>query len=183
LALTANALRGEANRARAAGLDEYMTKPVQLAALRVMLGKWMPQASGAATPAAFPKKKYIQDKSIMDISVLEALVGDDPAIVNEFLTDYLASSRNNMEEMRAVLAVGDARQVGTLAHKLKSSSRAVGALALGDLCAELENLGKTEDMEAIAKTMVQFDACLTEVDAAISRILADSEPYPKKDKK
>lgn len=183
LALTANALRGEASRAHAAGLDEYMTKPVQLAALRVMLGKWMPQASGSAIPMAVPKKKHVQDKSIMDIAVLEALVGDDPAIVNEFLNDYLASSRDNMVEMRAVLAAGDARQVGTLAHKLKSSSRAVGALALGDLCAELENLGKTEDMEAIAKTMVQFEACLTEVEAAISRILADSGPYPKKDKK
>jgi CheY-like chemotaxis protein/HPt (histidine-containing phosphotransfer) domain-containing protein len=183
LALTANALRGEASRAHAAGLDEYMTKPVQLAALRVMLGKWMPQGSGSATPTALPKKKHAQDKSIMDIAVLEALVGDDPAIVNEFLTDYLASSRDNMEEMRAVLAAGDSRQVGTLAHKLKSASRAVGALALGDLCAELENLGKTEDMEAIAKTMVQFEACLTEVEAAISTILADSGPYPKKDKK
>ena len=183
LALTANALRGEANRARAAGLDEYMTKPVQLAALRVMLEKWMPQASGSATAAALPKKKHDQDKSVMDVSVLEALVGDDPVIVNEFLTDYLASSRDNMEEMHAVLAVGDARQVGSLAHKLKSSSRAVGALALGDLCAELENLGKTEDMDAIAKTMVKFDACLVEVEAAISRILEDSGPYPKKDKK
>jgi len=119
----------------------------------------------------------------MDVSVLEALVGDDPAIVNEFLTDYLASSRDNMEEMHAVLAAGDARQVGSLAHKLKSSSRAVGALALGDLCAELENLGKTEDLDAIAKTMVKFDACLAEVEAAISRILEDSGPYPKKDKK
>jgi hypothetical protein len=38
-------------------------------------------------------------------------------------------------------------------------------------------------MEAIAKTMVQFEACLTEVEAAISTILADSGPYPKKDKK
>ena len=182
LALTANALRGEASRARAAGLDEYMTKPVQLVALRVMLGKWMPQGSGSATPTAFAKKKHVQDKSIMDIAVLEALVGDDPAIVNEFLTDYLASSRDIMEEMRAVLAAGDPRQVGSLAHRLKSSSRAVGALVLGDLCAELENLGKTEDMAAIVKTMVQFDASLTKVEAAISRILADAGPYPKKEK-
>ncbi|MDP2677999.1 MAG: response regulator [Rhodoferax sp.] len=183
LALTANALRGEANRAHAAGLDEYMTKPVQLVALRLMLGKWMPQGSGSVTPTVLPKKRHVQDKSIMDISVLEALVGDDPAIVNEFLTDYLESSRDNMEEMRVVLAAGDSRQVGSLAHKLKSSCRAVGALALGDLCAELENLGKTEDMAAIAKTMVQFDACLTEVEAAISRILADAGQYPKKERK
>jgi PAS domain S-box-containing protein len=178
LALTANALRGEANRARAAGLDEYMTKPVQLVALRAMLGKWMPQASGSATPTAVPKKKQVQDKSIIDVTVLEALVGDDPAIVNEFLTVYLASSRDIMEEMRVILAAGDSCQVGALAHKLKSSSRAVGALALGDLCAELENLGKTEDMAAIEKAMVQFKAHLTMVEAAISLILVDCGQSP-----
>ncbi|MDP3863077.1 MAG: response regulator [Rhodoferax sp.] len=183
LALTANALRGEANRARAAGLDEYMTKPVQLVALRAMLGKWMPQASGSAIPTAVPKKKQVQDKSIIDVTVLEALVGDDPAIVNEFLTVYLASSRDIMEEMRVILAAGDSCQVGALAHKLKSSSRAVGALALGDLCAELENLGKTEDMAAIEKAMVQFKAHLTMVEAAISLILVDCGQSPMEGKK
>lgn len=183
LALTANALRGEASRARAAGLDEYMTKPVQLAALRVMLEKWMPQGSDSTTRAALAKKKQVHDKSIIDVTMLEALVGDDPVIVSELLTDFLAASRDIKEDMSVLLATGDSRQVGALAHKLKSSSRAVGALALGDLCAELENLGKTDDLKAIEKTMVQFKAHLTMVEAAISLILVDCEQSLREEKK
>ena len=173
LALTANALRGEANRARAAGLDEYMTKPVQLPTLRTMLEKWLPHATVSSAPAAPQKKNRRQETSIVDIAVLENLVGDDPATVNEFLTDYLTSSRLLAEEMRAALAAGDSRQVGTIAHKLKSSSRAVGALVLGDLCAELENFGKTGDPEAIAQGVAQFDAGLAKVEAEIAGFLAE----------
>jgi DNA-binding response OmpR family regulator len=53
LALTANALRGEANRARSAGMDEYLTKPVQLHLLRAALEKWLPRTNGS-TPSAAP---------------------------------------------------------------------------------------------------------------------------------
>jgi CheY-like chemotaxis protein/HPt (histidine-containing phosphotransfer) domain-containing protein/two-component sensor histidine kinase len=172
LALTANALRGEANRARAAGLDEYMTKPVQLSALRSMLEKWMPQAAGSVATAAPQKKNRRQETSIVDITVLENLIGDNPATVNEFLTDYLAFARHLAVEMRAAVDAGDPRQIGFIAHKLKSSSRSIGALALGDLCAEIENSGKTGDMTAIAQGMAQFDVSLERVEADIAGILA-----------
>ncbi len=108
---------------------------------------------------------------VLNLSVLEGLVGDDPATVNEFLSDYLASSRDIAKEMRAAFAAGDSRQVGALAHKLKSSSRAVGALALGELCARLESLGKAGDPEAIAQCMARFDAVLGKVEEEIARLL------------
>jgi HPt (histidine-containing phosphotransfer) domain-containing protein len=149
-----------------------MTKPVQLSALRSMLEKWMPQAAGLAAPVAPQKNPPRKKISVLDIAVLEGLVGDDPATVNEFLTDYLASSRLLAKEMHAALAAGEARQVGAIAHRLKSSSRAVGALALGDLCAGLENLGKTGDPEAIAQGVAQFDAALAKVEAEIAGNLA-----------
>jgi signal transduction histidine kinase/DNA-binding response OmpR family regulator len=172
LALTANALRGEANRARAAGLDEYMTKPVQLSALRSMLEKWMPQATGSTAPAAPQKKNRRPETSIVDITVLENLIGDNPATVNEFLTDYLTFARHLAVEMHAAVDAGDPQQIGFIAHKLKSSSRSVGALALGDLCAGIENSAKTGDMTAIAQGMAQFDVSLAKVEAKIAGILA-----------
>lgn len=47
VALTANALKDEARRCLALGMDGYMTKPVQLAELKAMLAKWLPDAAGA----------------------------------------------------------------------------------------------------------------------------------------
>ena len=75
--------------------------------------------------------------------------------------------------MHAAIAAGDARHAGAIAHKLKSSSRSVGALALGDLCAGLENFGRTGDKAAIVQSMAQFDAALVKVEAEIARLLAE----------
>jgi DNA-binding response OmpR family regulator/HPt (histidine-containing phosphotransfer) domain-containing protein len=177
LALTANALQGEANRARVAGIDEYLTKPVRLPALQAALDAWLPVANGAAPSAARPQETYggPAGRSV-DVMVLKGLVGDDPTVVDELLREYLASVRRQTSELRTALAGGDARQVGAIAHKLKSSSRSVGALALGDLCAELENAGRAADKVAIAHRIVQFDAALSDVEADIAGLLAPRQP-------
>ena len=133
LALTANALRGEANRARSAGMDEYLTKPVQLHLLRAALEKWLPRTNGSIPSAALPEESRDgRAAPVVDVAVLRGLVGDDAGTVREFLSDYLASAGRLAAELRAAVAAGDTQQVGAVAHKLKSSSRSVGALAFGD---------------------------------------------------
>lgn len=124
LALTANALRGEANRARSAGMDEYLTKPVQLHRLRVALEKWLPRTNGS-TPSAAPPEESRDGRAapVVDVAVLRGLVGDDAGTVREFLSDYLASARRLAAELRAAVVAGDTQRVGAVAHKLKSSSR------------------------------------------------------------
>ena len=172
IALTANALRGEANRARAVGMDEYLTKPVPLQQLRTTLEKWLPRDIDAATSAPAPAAAEDDVASLVDTAVLKELVGDDPATVHDFLADYLGSARRLAGEMAAAAATGDLRLVGTLAHKLKSSSRSVGALALGDLCAGLENAGKGGGTATIAQEMQEFKAAMAAVEEEIRELLA-----------
>lgn len=173
LALTANALRGEANRTLAAGMDEYLTKPVQIHILKTMLEKWLPQEGQTAAPlpamAAFLNDREAQ---IVDVTVLTGLVGNDPATVQEFLTAYLASARRLADELRTAGAEDDAKQVGAVAHKLKSSSRSVGALGLGDLCADLENACAAGSKAAVDAGMAQFETAWAEVEAEIIHLLA-----------
>ena len=52
LALTANALRGEASRALAAGMDQYLTKPLQLHLLDEAIAKWLPPQILGSVPEA-----------------------------------------------------------------------------------------------------------------------------------
>src|SRR5690349_19571492 len=75
----------------------------------------------------------------VDVAVLKKLVGNDPAMVRRVLATYRASARRLADEWQAARAAHDIRRIGAIAHQLKSSSRAIGALAFGDLCAELEN--------------------------------------------
>ncbi|MBE0546708.1 MAG: response regulator [Rubrivivax sp.] len=177
LALTANALLGEAARAQAAGMDEYMTKPLRLHLLEAALAKWLPRDRGDTIPGTLPgdlndAPSRAQMAEAVDVTVLQALVGDDPAVVREFLADYRTAVRRMATELRAAGVAHDMRQIGAIAHKLKSSSRSVGALALADVCAELENASRCASRDDVWRHMRTLDAGLLAVDAQIGDLLA-----------
>ena len=132
-AWTANALGDEIEKWRTAGMDELLVKPVSLNQLEEVLARWLPGAAADsaatnATSAVPPAPTFAS----LDVSVLAALVGDDPATLREFLLDFRASAATIAAELSAACAAGDAARAGALAHKLKSSARSVGALALGE---------------------------------------------------
>lgn len=172
IALTANAIQGEAARATAVGMDGYLTKPLQLSRLQAVLEQHFPaqEASRAEKTPLLPLTETDLAAAV-DIDVLKSIVGDDTEVVRELLGDYLKSVRSLATEIRAHCAHGRGREAGSVAHKLKSSSRSVGAIALGDLCAQLENAGRGGDLATLANWVQQFDAALMEVEQAIARLL------------
>jgi CheY-like chemotaxis protein/HPt (histidine-containing phosphotransfer) domain-containing protein/anti-sigma regulatory factor (Ser/Thr protein kinase) len=187
IALTANALKGEAERCRAIGMDDYLSKPVQLVYLGAMLEKWLPadavpdlrgEPADAVPPAPTlgagetPTILPAPTLASLDVSVLAALVGDDPAVIREFLLDFRASATTIAAELAAACATGDAARAGALAHKLKPSARSVGALALGAICAELEDAGKAGRSAALAAPMLRFDKEMATVAAALADLTA-----------
>ncbi len=177
LALTANASRSEAVRAQAVGMDDYLTKPVLLHLLKAAIAKWLPRADGDAAFAAFADELRAapgrdQAAAEMDLRVLKGLVGDDPEILRELLVEYRISAGRLATELQAARAADDLRRIGAIAHKLKSSSRSVGAMALGDVCAELENASRTGARAAVLQGLAQFEARLQAVDAHLGDLLA-----------
>ncbi|MGG1944563.1 PAS domain S-box protein [Trinickia sp. NRRL B-1857] len=173
IALTANAVQGEAARAKAVGMDGYLTKPLQLARLQAVLDSHFPvDDTPAASEVAPPPEPAPAHTCAVDIEVLKGIVGDDPETVRELLCDYQQSVGRLAGELRAHCEAGRGREAGAIAHKLKSSSRSVGALTLGDLCAELENAGKAGDLALLANWAKQFDAALAAVEQSLDRLLA-----------
>ncbi len=157
IAYTANALKGEADRCLAAGMDDYISKPVQLAKLEAILKKWLPVSlESASVPQSSPVP--------VDVGVLKALVGDDEAMIRDFLSDFRATTAKTAVELRAAYADGQAATAGELAHKLKSSAHSVGALALGGLCAEIEQYGRAGDKDALAALLPWFEQELAKVE-------------------
>ncbi len=176
LALTANALKGEASRARAAGMDDYLTKPIQLKVLKAALETWM-NTSKPSTPAPPVVTAVAPDVAsaapvAVDLSVLTGLVGDDPGVVDEFLRDYLASVRSLAPGLDAARHAGDLPKIATIAHKLKSSSRSIGAMVLGDLCAELEQAGRAGVRDAVDRFAQDFEAERVRVEACLQEALS-----------
>ena len=170
IAVTANAMRGEDRRCLDAGMDDFIAKPVQLEVLRRVLQRWAPADSkpvmpqtAKATAAEVPEPAL----ALLDPRVLARLIGDDEAMIGEFLTEYRSSLLDSARQMQAARAAGDWKGVGEIAHRLKSASRSVGALQLGELCAALEAAGRANRPEDAERLMQGFGTAVDAVSSAI----------------
>jgi PAS domain S-box-containing protein len=157
IAFTANALKAEEAHCLAIGMDDYLSKPVQLLNLKAMLEKWLPVA-----PAPDILNQNIPTVSeipmAVNINVFKTLTGiNDETMIQSFLHDFRLSAEKIAMELRTRHAAGELAAIGALAHKLKSSSRTMGALALGDLCEEMERAGKNENSSGLVELMEKFE--------------------------
>ena len=153
LALSANALQGEAVRARAAGIDEYLTKPMQLRLLGDALEMWLAAAPELVGPAPANGRAA----PVFDPAVLPLFVGHDSESLRDCLEQYLISAQVLATEIRSTFASRELQQLGASAHKLKSSSRAVGALALAVACERLEEAALDENRTVLAGCAAAFE--------------------------
>lgn len=154
IAYSASALREDNNRVAAAGIDECLRKPVSLATLKTTLDRWLEKSKPIPASASGAPVKTAP----VDVSILEGLVGNDPAVIDEFLEDFRVFAVKTAAEVQAALDNGDAAAIGALMHKFKSSARSVGALKLGDVCTDIEQAGKAGRSEALADLMRRFEA-------------------------
>ena len=163
IALTANALKSEALRCHEAGMDGYLSKPTPLENLKAMLERWLPNTNPTLPTNTTVLADMAAASKPVDVAVLAALVGNDQEVVNDFLHDFRCSATQIEAELKAAYEAGKTAQVGALAHKLKSSARAVGALALGELCAKIEHAGKAGRIEELTMLLPRFEAEMTAV--------------------
>ena len=161
VAVTANALKGEDERCRAVGMDDYLRKPAGLAELAALLERWLPRCSGSKTTGAAAMGRTMS--APVDIAILESFVGPGREVIDEVLQDFLQSATRMGRELIQTSAKADASGSAAVAHKLKSSARSVGALKLAELCALIESAGMSGDMVTCTVLMPQFEAELTAV--------------------
>ncbi|MEO8204395.1 MAG: ATP-binding protein, partial [Betaproteobacteria bacterium] len=141
VACTAIALEGEAEACVAAGMDDYLAKPVSLMDLAKKLDQWLPVAQ-AAVP--------------VDRSLLAAICGGDAAAEREILTDFRRANEDDAASLRAAVRDCDANQVKHASHRIKGASSAIGANGLAAVCERLETAGRAGDWVAIESSMSAF---------------------------
>ncbi|MFC5478974.1 CHASE domain-containing protein [Massilia suwonensis] len=151
IAMTANAGIEDQARCMAAGMDEFLTKPVAPEHLAATIARAIERAGagrqpGPAQPAATPHKAQPASQApaaaaLLDSGALAATFGSDPDKMRKFAFMFLDSAREGLAEVDIALASSDLARAGSVAHRLKSSARAVGAFSFADLCAELERAG------------------------------------------
>jgi CheY-like chemotaxis protein/anti-sigma regulatory factor (Ser/Thr protein kinase) len=175
VALTANAVRGEASRAIECGMDEYLSKPIPLRELQIALSRWCVEPGVEASPDSTPStdvEATMTQAPTVQRSVLEQMVGPDPAMQAEVISDYLEESASMVDALADALMRQDLKTAQSIAHRLKSASRWVGGMALGELCENLESLKSSTNSQMLATYRATIEAAYHEL------IQALREPLP-----
>jgi CheY-like chemotaxis protein/HPt (histidine-containing phosphotransfer) domain-containing protein len=167
--MTASSSREYARRHLTPDMDACLSKPLQLAELQATLQAWLP-ATGPQAPPVDLQARPAAGAHAVDVGVLSTLVGSEPAVVLEFLDDFQASSGRLAPGLVAACSDGQPQQASVLAHNLMSSARAIGASALGELCERMDQAGRADDGDALARLVPQFQHELAAVDAFIDAL-------------
>jgi signal transduction histidine kinase/DNA-binding response OmpR family regulator len=159
IACTANALRGEAENCFAAGMDDYVVKPVELTKLHRKLEQWMPSAAP------------------VDREALAAIAGDNANLQIETVRRFLAASD---EDASALIQAIDSHELAAAvqaAHRIKGASATVGALSLAEVADRIEAAARDGDWERVLGEREAFHRELARLSAylvALANAVAES---------
>ncbi len=172
--VTAHAMKGERDRCVAAGMDDYISKPVSLERLSEVLERWLP-AKAEASPAASGDSSGVasegQEPSIEPevLARLRELEADAPGLVADVLSTFLRETPHRIKRVQAAFDNADAPGLESAAHGLKGSADAVGAQRLSRLCEEIERSGRIGHAADCSPSVAALAAAFAEVREILER--------------
>jgi len=160
IACTANALQGEAEKCLAGGMDDYIAKPVELAALLVKLDAWLPLPGG--TPP-------------VDAAALIASSVRTASLRAEAFARFREANDTDVDALLAAIEARDIAGVTQAAHRIKGASRSLGARPLAEVCQRMEVAARSRDWTAIIANRDAFRREVGRLNAYLATELASPQ--------
>ena len=144
--MTANALEGDREKCLAAGMDDYVSKPVKTEELAAALERSLSDGARVEGYGAEP-----QDASVpVDLEQLHLALGEVPEEVSDILSVYLKQMSESLERLNAAVASGDTGEVDLIAHNCAGVSANCGMVEVVGPLRELERMGRENRLAGAA---------------------------------
>jgi signal transduction histidine kinase/CheY-like chemotaxis protein len=164
VAMTAHAMKGDRERCLEAGMDDYVSKPIQARELLNVMARVAPPSAGAAT--------------VVDADTALQTLGGDPALLHQLAHAFLDDYPRSLAQVRAAVTAGAATAVERAAHSLKGAVGVFGAPSAVAAAQRLETLGRLGALEEATGAFAALETELLQVRRALSELLARETRRP-----
>ena len=170
IAMTAHTIQGQRDLCMDAGMNDYISKPIDKVQLYEILKKWLSdegiQKESATTPliATPPSPESLKSQSApIDLSRLDEIAQGDDKILMQLLQLFLDDVIKFTPMVRQAFQKNDGNELSRAAHRIKGGASQVGADSFHTACAAMETIGMENNFDNAQETLEAFDSEYTTV--------------------
>ena len=190
IAMTAHAVKGDRERCLAAGMDDYVSKPLKLDQLRAVLERCesptddrpepdRESSSDAMGDSVARLRRDVQPR-VFDRAVLESLrhIDGEGEVLRAAIGTFLNDTPRNLAAVDAALTKGDADVVVRLVHSLKTAAGMMGGVTMMDLCVELERAVGYGALPEASPLLQSVQEQFERLEVELTAVLGEAPPAP-----
>ena len=168
IALTAHALMGDREKCIAAGMNDYLAKPIEPGQLVEVLLKWLRlpaqrEPLRLADSASQPVREVFREKELV------ARLSGDQALARTIVAGFLSDAPVQLQKLKQLIEQGDARGAGMQAHTLKGAAATVSAPGLHELALQIKQAATDGELSRAAALLGSVEEEIGRLKATLSQ--------------
>ncbi|MBD1829377.1 PAS domain S-box protein [Microcoleus vaginatus GB1-A2] len=165
VAMTASALKGDREKCLAAGMDDYISKPISIEKLKSVLENWSAQLKIESPKFNGEEVKDSPEdiQSLVDMARLREISGADLEFEREILQAFVVDTGSYLEAAKGAIASGDVQTLARYAHQIKGVSATAAVRLMPEMADRLQSLAESNDWEGATKILAELEIILAGV--------------------